>query len=128
MKENKLTVDYFKPVFEKKETEELLQALNNPEEWSKEGYEAIKFVLKERNVSFDEHREWGESNLSLVCPDCQTKGTVHTKSVTQEAGISGEKTAWAVLTGGLSVLATGLSREESLTQAHCTNCGSAWNY
>jgi hypothetical protein len=52
MKEGKYSVDYFKPAFEKKETEELLQALKRPEEWSAEGYEAIKRELNERNVAF----------------------------------------------------------------------------
>ena len=30
------------------------------------------------------------------------------------------------LTGGISLLATGLSRTEQNTEAHCMNCGSAW--
>ena len=34
-------------------------------------------------------------------------------------GISGAKATGAVLTGGVSVLATGLSRNERTTQAHC---------
>jgi len=37
-------------------TEELLQALNenNQKHWSEEGFEAIKRVLRERNVNFKE--------------------------------------------------------------------------
>ena len=37
-------VDYFKPLLEKKDTEELLQALNDPDAWSKDAYEAIKCI------------------------------------------------------------------------------------
>ena len=64
-------------------------------------------------------REYGPINPVLICPHCQTKGMVRTKAVDQKKGISGGKATGAVLTGGLSVLATGLSRKERLTQAHC---------
>jgi len=32
----------------------------------------------------------------------------------------------AVLTGGLSLLATGLSRKERVTEAQCGNCRVKW--
>jgi hypothetical protein len=67
-------------------------------------------------------------NEALICPHCQTKGKVSTISVMEKTGISGGKATAAVLTGGLSVLATGLSRKEKATQAHCSNCGSTWVY
>jgi hypothetical protein len=41
-------------------------------------------------------------------------------------GISGGKATGAVLTGGVSMLATGLSRKEAATKATCGNCGSRW--
>jgi hypothetical protein len=34
----------------------------------------------------------------------------------------------AVLTGGVSMLATGLSRKEKLTQARCDNCHNQWDF
>ncbi len=71
---------------------------------------------------------YGSTNPALVCPHCQTRGTVRVKVVKQKKGISGAKATGAVLTGGLSVLATGLSRKEELTQAHCDNCGSTWHF
>ena len=43
-------------------------------------------------------------------------------------GISGAKATGAVLTLGWSLLATGLSRKEQATQAHCSNCGSTWDF
>jgi hypothetical protein len=33
-----------------------------------------------------------------------------------------------VLTAGISILATGLSRKETVTQATCTNCKSQWTF
>ncbi len=52
----------------------------------------------------------GELNRAMVCPHCQTRGSVYTKAVTQKKGVSGGKATAALLTGGVSLLATGLSR------------------
>lgn len=65
---------------------------------------------------------------SMVCPHCQTRGTVRTKPVTQKKGVSGGKATAAVLTGGVSLLATGLSRKEQNTEAHCSRCGAKWYF
>lgn len=65
---------------------------------------------------------------AMVCPHCQAKGTVATKHVKQKKGVSGGKATAAVLTGGFSMLATGLSRKEKVTEAHCSNCGSTWYF
>lgn len=62
----------------------------------------------------------------LVCPHCGTKGTVRSKQVRMKKGVSGGKAAGAVLTAGLSVLATGLSRKEKVTEMRCSNCLTAW--
>ena len=72
--------------------------------------------------------EWGPVNRAMVCPHCQVKGKIRTKHVDQKKGISGGKATAALLTGGLSILATGLSRTESATQAHCDNCNNTWLY
>jgi hypothetical protein len=45
-----------------------------------------------------------------------------------KAGISGGKATGAILTGGLSLLATGLSRKHAATEANCGNCGSRWTF
>lgn len=68
------------------------------------------------------------TNPHMVCPHCQTKGTVQTKLVKMKKGISGGKTVGALLTGGLSILAVGLSRKEQCTEAHCKKCGSTWYF
>lgn len=70
----------------------------------------------------------GPINPELICPHCQIKGKVHTIPVKRKRGISGRKAVGAILTGGLSLLATGLSRKERTTQAHCDNCGSTWDF
>lgn len=71
---------------------------------------------------------YGKRNLDIICPHCQTKGRVHTKEIDKKVGISGAKATAAVLTGGVSVLATGLSRKDHLTQAHCCKCESTWTF
>lgn len=70
----------------------------------------------------------GTLNPSMVCPHCQAKGRIRTKIITQKKGISGGKATAAILTGGASMLATGLSRKEHATQAHCESCGNTWSY
>lgn len=66
------------------------------------------------------------SRPAIVCPHCQVKGQVATSQVKQKKGISGAKATGAVLSGGLSILGTGLSRKEKVTQMHCRNCGTTW--
>jgi hypothetical protein len=69
-----------------------------------------------------------EINPNLVCPHCQTKGFVSTKQIKKKKGISGAKATAAVLTLGWSLLATGLSKKDTITEAHCDNCGTTWHY
>jgi hypothetical protein len=68
------------------------------------------------------------ANPELICPHCGVKGQVRTRSVRQKKGISGGKAVGAVLTCGVSILATGLSRKEDMTRANCENCDSVWYY
>jgi hypothetical protein len=71
---------------------------------------------------------FGPINPAMICPHCQTKGQIRSKLVDKKKGISGGKATAAVLTGGLSTLATGLSRHEEVTQARCGNCKSLWSF
>jgi len=71
---------------------------------------------------------WGAVNQAMICPHCQSKGQVRTQTVIRKKGISGGKAAGALLTGGLSMLATGLSRNEHPTQAHCESCNNTWEF
>jgi hypothetical protein len=70
----------------------------------------------------------GHLKPMMVCPHCQTKGQVRTQPVTRKKGISGGKAVGAILTGGVSLLATGLSRKESTTEAYCGNCTAKWDF
>ena len=70
----------------------------------------------------------GAVSSQMICPHCQERGKVHTKRITQKKGISGGKATGAILTGGISLLATGLSRKENTTEAFCRNCSSTWYF
>jgi hypothetical protein len=67
--------------------------------------------------------KWGGLNPRLVCPHCQVKGCVRTKRVKRKKGISGGKAVGGLFTGGLSLLFTGLSRKEKITQGHVLSSG-----
>lgn len=62
----------------------------------------------------------------MVCPHCNQRGTVRTKSIKMKKGISGAKAMGGLMTGGVSLLATGLSRKEKLTEARCKYCKQKW--
>jgi hypothetical protein len=106
-------------ISEKKEQEKI--ALMSPEEQQK--------YLEEkqaRSAEAKQYIEHGQINTAMVCPHCQSIGKIRTKEVNQKKGVSGGKATAAVLTGGLSLLAVGLSRKEGTTQAHCDKCSNTW--
>jgi hypothetical protein len=67
-------------------------------------------------------------NTAIVCPHCNEKGKVTSQHVKRKKGISGGKATGALLTGGASLLVTGLSRKEGETDLHCYNCNSIWHF
>jgi hypothetical protein len=69
--------------------------------------------------------DW-ESRPQVICQHCQVKGRVAVKTESQKQGVSGGKATGALLTGGISLLATGLSRAGDVTSAKCRNCGMTW--
>ena len=78
------------------------------------------------HVGFLEDVTWGPLKPRAVCPHCQTGGQVRMKPMKVKNGISGAKAAGAVLTGGLSTVATSPSRTAKVTQARCGACGTMW--
>lgn len=62
----------------------------------------------------------------VTCPHCGVTGGVDVKRVKQKKGISGGKATAAVFTAGISILATGLSRKEEVSEAHCKSCNVTW--
>lgn len=67
-------------------------------------------------------------DAQIVCPHCNNRGLVRTQQVRMKRGISGGKATAAVFTFGWSMLATGLSRKETMTEARCNKCGSIWHF
>jgi hypothetical protein len=67
-------------------------------------------------------------DAAMICPHCSTRGRVRTRSLKVKKGVSGGKATAAILTGGISVLGTGLSRKEGVTEATCGQCGTTWRF
>ena len=67
-------------------------------------------------------------NRKMICPHCQAQGYVKIKRKKKKKGISGGKVMGAIVTGGWSLLGTGLSRKETVNQAKCSNCGIKWDF
>jgi hypothetical protein len=65
---------------------------------------------------------------NIICPHCQAKGSVTTRMVKKKVGIHGGKATAALLTAGISLLGTGLSRKDKVTEAHCSNCDATWYF
>jgi hypothetical protein len=68
------------------------------------------------------------ASRNMICPHCQTKGSVTTRQVKKKVGVSGGKATAGILTCGLSLFAVGLSRKAQITEATCSNCSSIWFY
>lgn len=88
---------------------------------------SIPVVHKGRAKKPVEVNPYKGTNSSIICPHCQTKGSVKTWRADQKTGIDGEKAGMAVITGGLSVFATGLSGSRGVTRAKCLKCGVKWD-
>jgi len=97
-----------------------------PEERQKWDEEVNNELEKRKILAYE--LKFGKISPEYICPHCQTKGHVRTMSVERKQGISGAKATGALLTAGVSILATGLSRKEDMTQAHCGNCDSTWHF
>jgi len=69
-----------------------------------------------------------ERDAKIVCPHCQEKGSVVTRRIEVKQGVSGSKATGAILTAGISLLFTGLSRKGLVTEARCSYCGSIWHF
>lgn len=67
-------------------------------------------------------------NPHMVCPHCQARGTVTVTRVTRKQGVSGGKATGALFTGGVSMLATGLSRKQQMNHGLCSNCHVQWDF
>lgn len=82
----------------------------------------------EKNEELTNQQNSQDFDGKLICPHCHTKGTVTTEKIKQKQGIHGGKATAAVLTAGISLFGTGLSKKNKITKAHCSNCGQTWTY
>lgn len=84
-------------------------------------FDAAQVARKDAQAAFARRQR-----EALVCPHCQQGGGVSRRTERRKQGISGAKATGAVVTGGISVLATGLSQKRSVTVMECRNCGASW--
>lgn len=70
----------------------------------------------------------GSLNPNMICPHCGLVNSVRTKRVEKKSGISGGKAAVGMMTGGVSLLATGISGKEKKTRAYCSSCKNSWEF
>jgi DNA-directed RNA polymerase subunit RPC12/RpoP len=66
------------------------------------------------------------STAKIICPYCKKGGYVNMKSVIRKSGIHGGKATAGVFTGGLSLLVTGLSGKQRVSEYKCCNCNAKW--
>jgi hypothetical protein len=83
-------------------------------------------IITPKNLGEAAHRS--ALKPAMICPHCQKQGCVATYRIKRKTGISGAKATGAILTGEISIIATGLSRKEAATQAHRSNCGADWMF
>lgn len=87
--------------------------------------EAAKPTFREqRALDRDAKRE---AEARIICPHCGERGHVTTRMVQRKHGISGGKATAGILTGGVSLLAVGLSRKGWTTVLSCSNCRMNWD-
>jgi hypothetical protein len=87
-----------------------------------------KAALARRKQDSSDAWHYGTLNSQMICQHCGFRGRVRTQRIRRKQGISGGKATAALLTGGVSLLATGLSRKVANTQAHCGNCRNVWHF
>lgn len=100
-----------------------------------EGLLVIGFIIwiiymctKDKKQTPVEFQQQQSLNQNMICPHCNTKGSVTTQQVKRKEGIHGGKATAAVLTCGLTLFGTGLSRKNKITEASCSNCGMVWTF
>jgi hypothetical protein len=83
-------------------------------------------AMKRRSMNRIRDYSHRDGDMQLLCPHCQSRGTVQSKTGKAKKGVSGGKATAAVFTGGISLLGTGLSRRQPVTVRTCSNCKTKW--
>ena len=68
-----------------------------------------------------------EAQARIRCPHCGEVGHVTKTLVQRKQGVSGGKATGALLTGGVSMVFTGLSRKQQMSHLRCGNCLMEWD-
>ncbi len=71
---------------------------------------------------------YGQINSQMVCPHCQTIGTVRTKAIAQNDELNAREAIIAVASEGLSLFLPKSPQQEKTTQSHCDKCGNTWTF
>jgi hypothetical protein len=88
----------------------------------------MKGMSLDQQIAYANEQLHGPLNEEIKCPHCRRRGGVHTRQAERKTGVSGSKLTGAILTGGTSLLVTGLSRREQATNAYCDRCESKWRF
>lgn len=62
----------------------------------------------------------------IECPYCHSSGTVVVQQVKKKKGVSTGKATAALLTGGISLIGTGLAKKAIVSQLTCASCNMTW--
>lgn len=68
-----------------------------------------------------------EAQKLIICNYCQQSGGVTVRNIQQKQGVSGGKATSALLTGGVSLFAVGLSKKGMVNELTCSNCRMTWH-
>jgi hypothetical protein len=101
----------------------------NPIKWFLRQAFPERYRTDEEQAEIDALRyevQYGVLNPKLQCKYCNGTESVRYKRFTRKAGFSAGKATAAVLTGGYSLLATGLSKQEGVGKFYCENCKMSW--
>jgi len=69
---------------------------------------------------------YGVLNDKIKCNYCENVGSVRFRRVQTKKGFSTGKATAAVLTAGISVIATGLAKKGGASKLYCENCKMEW--
>lgn len=87
----------------------------------------LNIWLHDPNAAKVARQARADATARIVCKFCQQAGHVSVRATRRKKGVSGGKATGAILTGGASMLLTGLSRKESARELSCRNCGMVWD-
>lgn len=83
-------------------------------------------VLVVRRAADQDRQRKGVVRPALICPHCRTAGRVVVGIDQRKAGVSAGKVAGALVTSGVSLAATGVSRRQRVQTCRCGACGMSW--